>query len=254
MAPKSAILGARILWAFSAAYRTYAVPAYLAMADQMQQYYLQHFLDMGYGGVYWQITPDGDIFDATKQSYATAFGIYALSEHFRVTGNQQSLDGARMLFRTLQDKVLDRANGGYREVLSRDYSTANVKGVDGRMTATKTMNTHIHILEAFTNLYKVWPDAEVRQALESLIAILEHKLYDPQTGHLVLFCNDTWDVLEHVDSYGHDIETSWLLTEAAEVLDDEAVLGSVAPDAAFLQPEAAGLDSGRCTGNPIHGR
>lgn len=223
-APKSAILGARILWAFSAAYRTYAVPAYLEMANQMQQYYLQNFIDKRFGGVYWQITPDGGILDDTKQSYATAFGIYALSEHFRVTGNTASLDAARSLFRTLQDKVQDHERGGYREVLSRNYTNANVKGVDGRMTATKTMNTHIHILEAYTNLYKVWPDAEVRAALESLIEILEHMLYDPKTGHLVLFCNDAWDCLEHVDSYGHDIETSWLLTEAAEALGDEEVL------------------------------
>lgn len=237
-APKSAILGARILWTFSEAYRIYGIPAYREMADRMQQYYLQHFIDQRYGGVYWEVTPDGGIKDDTKQSYAAAFGIYALSEHFRATGDLSSLKGAKQLFRTMQDKVLDAANGGYREVASRNYSADKIKGVDGRLTATKTMNTHIHILEAYTNLYKAWPNAEVREALLSLIGILENQLFDAKTGHLVLFCDDAWQVLEHVDSYGHDIETSWLLVEAAEALGDEALLARIKKQAVSMADAA----------------
>lgn len=237
-APKSAILGARILWAFSSAYRLYGIPAYRDMADRMQQYYLQHIIDSRYGGVFWQVTPDGGIADDTKQSYAAAFGIYALSEHFRATGTLASLEAAQNLYRTLETKVRDPKQGGYREVLSRDYSNAHVKGVDGRMTATKTMNTHIHILEAYTNLYKVWPVAEVRESLAALIEILEHRLYDVKTGHLILFCDDDWQSLEQVDSYGHDIETSWLLVEAAEALGDADVLARVKKQAVRMAEAA----------------
>lgn len=237
-APKSAILGARILWTFSSAYRLYGIAEYKQLADRVQQYYLQHFIDPRYGGPYWTITPEGGIHDATKQTYATAFGIYALSEHFRSTGCEQSLNAAQTLFETLENHVHDHERGGYREVFSRNYSSANVKGIDGRLGPSKTMNTHIHVLEAYTNLYKVWPDARVKACLEELISILESHLYDSKTGHLILFCNDDWQNLEPVDSYGHDIETSWLLCEAAEALGDETVLARVKQQAVRMSDAA----------------
>ena len=226
-APKSAILGARILWTFSAAYRVYGLESYRQLADRVQAYYLQYLIDKRYGGAYWTVTPDGGILDATKQTYATAFGIYALSEHFRATGNVQSLDAARSLFRLLEDKVHDHDKGGYREVFARDYAKPLKEGVDGREGPSKTMNTHIHLLEAYTNLYRVWPNDELEACLYELIGILESKLYDAKTGHLILFCDDDWKSLEPVDSYGHDIETAWLLAEAAEVLGDEATSASI---------------------------
>ncbi|MBQ0058337.1 MAG: AGE family epimerase/isomerase, partial [Bacteroidales bacterium] len=237
-APKSAILGARILWAFSSAYRLYGVTDYREMADMVQQYYLKHIVDHRYGGVYWTVTPDGGIDDATKQTYAAAFGIYALSEHFRATGNRESLDGAKSLFRTLETKVHDHVRGGYREVHTRDYSGTNVKGIDGRVGPSKTMNTHIHILEAYTNLYRVWPNDELKKCLAELLDILSTHLYDSTTGHLILYCDDEWKSLEHVDSYGHDIETSWLMTEAAEVMGDENVLARVRQQAVRMADAA----------------
>lgn len=242
LCPKSAILGARILWTFSSAYRLYGVDEYKQLADRIQQYYLHQFVDKRFGGVFWTISPDGGIHDATKQTYATAFGIYALSEHFRATGSTESLMAAQSLFRTLEEKVHDHAKGGYREVFSRDYTEANIKGIDGRLGPSKTMNTHIHLLEAYTNLYKVWPDPSVKDCLSELISILETHLYDSKTGHLILFCDDDWQNLEPVDSYGHDIETSWLLTEAAEALGDEAILSRVRKQA--LQMTDAALASG----------
>lgn len=163
--PKSAILGARILWTFSSAYRLYGVDEYRQLADRIQQYYLQNFIDKRYGGVYWTITPDGGLQDPTKQTYAAAFGIYALSEHFRATGSKESLVTAQSLFKALEEKVHDHERGGYREVFSRDYSIANLTGIDGRLGPSKTMNTHIHVLEAYTNLYKVWQDPQVKACL-----------------------------------------------------------------------------------------
>jgi len=112
-------------------------------------------------------------------------------------------------------------------VLARNFGKTNSKGVDGRIGPTKTMNTHIHVLEAYTTLYKVWPDASLRDCLQELIGILENKLYSPKTGHLLLFCDEDWNVLEEVDSYGHDIETSWLLCEAAQALGDDAITARI---------------------------
>lgn len=228
-APKGAVLGARILWTFSAAYRNYSIAAHKDYADKIQQFYIQHFIDKRYGGVFWTLNPEGAMLDGTKQTYAAAFGIYGLSEHFRATGNKQSLEAAISLYRTLNEKVKDKQNGGYREVFTRDYSSTVANGVDDHAGATKTMNTHIHLLEAFTNLYKVWHDKQLENDIRDLITILSSsdRLYNPQTGHLRLFCNDAWQELDKVDSYGHDIETSWLLYEAAEALGDKALLQTV---------------------------
>lgn len=225
--PKSAILGARILWTFSTAYRTYGLPKHKRLADMVQQYYLKNFIDPKYGGVYYLLKPKGKPADDSKQTYACAYAIYGLSEHYRASGDTTSLNAAKALFRTLEDKVHDKANGGYREAYTRNYKNIVAEGVDAKTGPTKTMNTHIHILEAYTNLYKVWPDNEMKACLQELIEILETKLYNQQTAHLILFCDDNWNALYPTDSYGHDIETSWLLTEAAEALGDKDILSRI---------------------------
>ncbi|MCR4825226.1 MAG: AGE family epimerase/isomerase [Bacteroidales bacterium] len=226
-ADKGAILNARILWTFSRAFRTYGLESYRERADRAAAYFKQHFIDPKYGGVYWTLDPEGKVKDATKQTYATAFGIYGLSEHFRATGDLSSLEAARTLFRYIQDRTLDRTGRGYFEVLARDGSRTGAEGVDGQTGATKTMNTHIHLLEACTNLYLAWPDPEVKTALTDLLDLLQTKLYHAQTHHLILFCNDSWKTIGAVDSFGHDIETSWLLYEAAEALGDPQRLAAV---------------------------
>ena len=233
-APKGAILGARLLWTFSSAYRLYHQTAYREMADRMQQYFVKHFIDPRHGGVYWTVTPDGGIDDDTKQAYAHAFAIYGLTEHFRATGNCESLKAAQDIFHTLEAKVHDHAKGGYREVFTRDFSSKGKKGVDGHPQTTKTMNSHIHLLEAYTLLYRVWPDATLRSSLLELIEILESKLYNPKTGHLILYCDDDWNVLEPVDSYGHDIETAWLLCEAAQATGDTSIIKRIKKQALHM--------------------
>ena len=225
--PRGAIMGARILWTFSSAYRTYGFPEYRDMADRMQQYFISRFIDPRHGGVYWTVDADGHPNDDVKQTYAAAYAIYGLSEHFRATGSRPSLDAAINIYRTLEDKVRDHERGGYIEAFARDYGNRVTRGVDGHSGPSKTMNTHIHVLEAYTNLYRAWPDPTLASDIRSLIDILGSKLYDPDSGHLILFCDDDWNEMEHVDSYGHDIETSWLLTEAAEALGDEDLIRTV---------------------------
>lgn len=242
---KGAILNARILWTFSRAFRTYGLEVYRETADRAADYYKARFLDPKYGGVFWSVDSEGAPRDATKQTYAAAFGIYGLSEHFRATGDEGSLDAARALFRILQDKVHDPVRGGYFEVFARDWARTEAKGIDGHAGATKTMNTHIHVMEAFTNLYAAWPDPELRDAILELLQILQTRLYNLQTHHLILYCDDGWNALGQVDSFGHDIETAWLLCEAAEAVGDAELLSAIRRQAVDMVDTALaeGLDA-----------
>lgn len=221
---KGSILNARILWTFATAYRLYGLESYRAMADRAARYFMDHFIDPKYGGVYWTVNAEGAVSDATKQTYASAFGIYGLSEYFRATGERESLDKAISIYQTLEKNVHDKQKEGFREVYNRDYSQMGGEGVDGDRGATKTMNTHIHVMEALTNLYRVWPNEGLKKNIVELIGILGDRLYSPETRHLILFCKDDWTALERVDSYGHDIETAWLLCEAAEVIGEESLI------------------------------
>ncbi|MCR4764964.1 MAG: AGE family epimerase/isomerase, partial [Bacteroidaceae bacterium] len=223
-AEKGSILNARILWTFSKAYGKFGYERYRQAADRAAAYVIQHFIDTKYGGVYWSLDSEGRMKDGTKQTYALAFTIYGLAEHFRVTGDKKSLDAALSLYQTLETKVHDHQQLGYIENFQRDYTRTQTKGVDGMAGATKTMNTHIHLLEAYTTLYQVWPDEGLKANLKELLGILSDKLYDARRGHLILFCDDDWHPMGEVDSFGHDIETSWLICEAANAVGEEALI------------------------------
>ena len=223
-APRGAVMNARTLWTFSKAYGKYGLPEYKEAADRLARYIIDHFIDPKFGGVYWSLTPDGFPKDPTKQSYATAFAIYGLAEHFRVTGSACSLEAAKALYGTLEEKVHDKAGKGYIESFPRNYVRAEIKGVDGKVGAAKTMNTHIHILEAYTTLYQVWPSEELKANLVELLGLLQDKLYSPADKQIIPFCDDNWTSMGLAESYGHTIETSWLMCEAAEVVADPALL------------------------------
>lgn len=219
-APKGGVLNARILWTFSAAYRLFKDPAYKALADRAQQYFLTYFIDPQYGGTYWSLNADGTPKDTDKQTYGLSYAIYGLSEHYRATGSSESLEKAMDLFHTLETRVADPVYGGYIESFTRDWQKPSKYGYDGKGIAPKTMNTHLHVLEAYTALCRVNPQPEVRQALEKLIDLAMYKIVDVTTWHENLYFTKDWKSLENIRSYGHDIEFSWLLTEAADVLKD----------------------------------
>ncbi|NLZ95820.1 MAG: N-acylglucosamine 2-epimerase, partial [Bacteroidales bacterium] len=214
-ADKGCVLNARILWTFSIAYQVFKNPQYLNLANRAQQYLIDHFIDKEMGGVYWTLDSRGIPKDKDKQTYGIAFAIYGLSEHYRATQSQKSLDEAIALYYCLENIAFDSENGGYIESFTKDWQKPNRYGYDGDGIASKTMNTHIHVLEAYTNLYQVWKDEGLRKQLSALLNVLIEKVYNPSSHHLMLYFNDAWESLEDIDSYGHDIETAWLINETA---------------------------------------
>lgn len=229
-AERGAILNARILWAFSAAYRVLGKPEYLDTATRARDYFLRHFIDNEFGGVYWSVDADGNPIDTKKQSYAIGFAIYGFSEYARATGDKQSLEMAIRLFNDLERHCYDPANGGYHEALTCDWQPiADMRLSNKDENADKTMNTHLHILEPYTNLYRVWHDNKLRQRLVELLDIFTERLMNRRTHHFDLFFDGQWNGKRNIESYGHDIEASWLMTETLHVLDDRALIDKVMP-------------------------
>ncbi|MDR3576167.1 MAG: AGE family epimerase/isomerase [Anaerolineaceae bacterium] len=217
-APRSAILTARILWTFSAAYRFESRPEYLAMAQYAYSYLSQKFIDGRHGGVYWTIDAEGQPLQDRKHSYAQAFAIYGLSEYYHACADLAALRMAQNLFELVDHFVYEPVYGGYLEGRARDWSpTADMRLSEKETDAQKSMNTLLHLLEAFTNLYKVWPDRHLRKRIIELTNIFLDDIIDPSRQHLQLLFDDGWNSLVNIVSYGHDIEASWLLLESAEV-------------------------------------
>jgi mannobiose 2-epimerase len=223
-APKGGILNARILWTFSAAHRVLGGAAYLETATRAADYFRAHFLDREYGGVRWMVGSTGNPTDERKHVYAQAFAIYAFAEHHRTTGEGRSLEDAIELYRLIEEHALDRVHGGYREAFSREWVPLDdVRLSEEDAAEPKSMNTHLHVLEAYSNLYRVWPDAQLRRRIETLVELFAGTIIPPDSRHVVSFFDEDWTPKSDVVSYGHDIETSWLLLEAADLLGDERV-------------------------------
>ena len=228
--PKGAILNARILWTFSAAYRLLKKPEYLATATRAKRYLLDFFYDKQFGGIYWSVDCEGNPLDTKKQIYALGFAIYGLSEYARATGDEEALEYAIRLFEVIEKYSFDAEKNGYVEALTRDWQPiADMRLSDKDENEKKTMNTHLHILEPYANLYRIWKDGRLKTQLKNLIKLFVTKILDTQTYHLNLFFEDDWTNKYHLISYGHDIEASWLIHEAALVLGDETVLKQIEP-------------------------
>lgn len=226
--PKGGVLNARILWTFSAAYRYDRQHEWLQLADRAYDYLKTCFRDKEYGGIYWSVTAGGKPLEDRKQVYGQAFGIYALSEYYKCNDNKEVLEWAIALYRLLEEHSYDPVYGGYHDAFSREWGLI----ADTRLSAkddnaAKTMNTHLHVLEAYTNLYRVWPDKGLRRQLYYLVKIFIEKIIDKKSYHQVLFFNSQWQPQSAVISYGHDIEAAWLLLEAATVLADSELVHQV---------------------------
>lgn len=228
-AERGSVLNARILWTFSAAYRVMGYREYAEAACWALPYFLDHFLDADAGGVFWCLNASGQPTDDKKQLYAQAFAIYGLSEMAFALGNQNARDAAIALFHLVEKYYRDSSYGGYTEALARDFSPLKDMSLSEKdINASKTMNSHLHLMEAYAALFRIWPDPELEDSLRALIQILGERMTG-EDGHLHLYFDRDWTVLPGEVSCGHDIEASWLLMEAAFILGDPVLTSSLRP-------------------------
>jgi mannobiose 2-epimerase len=233
--PRSAILCARILWTYAAAHRRLGAAEYLVIAEWAYDYLTRVFWDQDYGGLSWDVDRCGVPVTDRKHHYAQAFGIYGLAEYYRATREPQSLALAQELFHLLEEHAFDPVHQGYTEGSSRQWrALADMRLSDRDLNCRKTMNTMLHILEAYTNLMRVWDDAHLRAQQRSLVGAFQHRIFDHQTGHFKLFFDNQWWSLSGNVSYGHDIEGSWLLWEAAEAQGDASLKAQLRESAVRL--------------------
>ena len=224
-ANKGVVLNARILWTFSAAYRQLRTPELKKNADRAFRYLINHFWDKDKKGLIWEVNYLGEPANTRKQAYAQGFGVYALSEYFLATQNKESLKYAKKLYEILEEKFQDLHYGGYIEALNKDWT----KLKDFRLSSKdenlpKSMNTHLHILEPYTNLYQVWPAAKLKRSILNLFELFEARIIHKQTGHLSLFFEMDWQNKSNTISFGHNIEAAWLLHEAAKTIGDHSII------------------------------
>ena len=224
-APKGAVLNSRILWAFSAGYEITENPDHLHLARIAYQYLRSNFIDNEHGGIHWTLDARGRPLDTKKQIYALAFGIYACSAYYRISHTEAARDKAIALYRQIERYAFDPVNGGYLEAFSRDWQFIDDLRLSPKdANEKKTMNTHLHLLEAYTSLVRIWPDALLKQQLLGLVHNFNEHIIDHRNGHLSLFFGEKWDKKSPVRSFGHDIEAAWLLSEAAASIGDAALL------------------------------
>ena len=279
-AEKGAILNARILWSFSAAYRVLQKEEYLEAATRAKDYLIEHFIDPEYGGVYWSVDYQGNPLDTKKQFYAIGFAIYGLSEYARATGDREALEYALDLYDCIEEHALDREHNGYIEACTREWGEiADMRLSELDANYPKSQNTHLHIIEPYTNLLRCLKEMQAQEtcdyvpaigsvlpvgisvpketimaveaSVRNLIDIFTDKILNPETNHLDLFFDMDWTRgAGHLESYGHDIECSWLMHEAALVLGDENVLEKVE---SVVQKVAKASEKGlRPDGSMIH--
>ena len=279
-AEKGAILNARILWAFSAAYRVLGNPEYLEAAKRAYEYLIEHFIDEEYGGVYWSVDYLGRPLDTKKQFYAIGFAIYGLSEYVRATRDREALECALQLYDCIEEHAFDGEHNGYIEACTREWGEiADMRLSELDANYPKSQNTHLHIIEPYTNLLRCLKELHAQEScdyvpvlgsvlpigvtipmedifnveasLRNLIDIFTDKILNPETHHLDLFFEMDWTRgAGRLESYGHDIECSWLLHEASLVLGDKAVLAKVEP---IVREVAKASEKGlRPDGSMIH--
>ena len=241
MADKGCILNSRILWFFSNAYMMYQEPAYLKAAKHAYDFLIKYAYDSEYGGIYWSLTYDGQIADSTKHTYNQAFAVYALSSYYDITKDLKALNLAYELVDVIENACSD--SNGYLEAFTRDFKPgSNEKLSENGVLAGRTMNTLLHVLEAYTELYRVDHKSEnshfIEKRLLEILQIFEEKMYNPKKKRQEVFFDLEYHSLIDLHSYGHDIEASWLIDRALEVLDKKEVSDRFAP---ILEAMVAGV-------------
>lgn len=221
-ADKGSIALSRFLWSFSAAYRITKDKDYLNSAHHAYHFLMNKMMDPEYDGVYWSVDYQGNPTDTRKHVYAQSFAVYALSEYYRVTQNEEALSTAVRLYHLIEKIGYFPERTAYGEEFNREWvEQSNEQLSENGVIADITMNTHLHVLEAYTNLYRIYPVAALKERIVNLLTIFYEKIYDPSTHYLGVFFDKSWNRLLDLTSYGHDIEASWLLDEAIKVIELE---------------------------------
>ena len=227
-AVKGCILNSRILWFFSNAYLLLGGDDLLEEADHAWEFLRDCCVDKENGGVYWSLTYDGKPEDTTKHTYNQAFAVYALSSYYDASGNEEARKLAEELYRLIETKCRDAY--GYLEAFNvRFEPEVNDKLSENGVLAEKTMNTLLHVLEAYTELYRVTKEKEVGDRLRFLLDLFAEKVYNREQGRQEVFFDRRWNSLIDLYSYGHDIESAWLVDRALDVLEDEACREKLGP-------------------------
>ncbi len=219
---KGCILNSRILWFFSNAYMTLKDKTLLAEADHAYKFMRDCCEDKDFGGVFWSVSYDGKPLDTTKHIYNQAFAIYALSSYYAASNDGGALEFAMDLFEKIETIGTD--SYGYLESFNRKWELEdNDKLSENGLLADKTMNTLLHVLEAYTELYRVNKDEKVKAALVKILDAFRNHVYNEKTNRLEVFFDEKMNTISDLYSYGHDIEASWLLDRACTVLSDEKI-------------------------------
>ena len=218
-ADKGVILQSRILWFFSELAMLTQKKSHTAAAKHAFRFITEHCFDDVFGGVYWSVTHDGKPSDTTKHTYAQSFALYALTSYYALSRDEKALALSEQLFELIESKCRD--NGGYLESFGRDWKISpNDKLSENNVIAERTMNTLLHVFEAYANLYRYHPEpsAAVSEAMTRILETFIGKVYSPEKRRLEVFFNRTYRSLVDLQSYGHDIETSWLLDDGCRML------------------------------------
>ena len=224
-AEKGSVLNARILWSFSASYQVTKNEEHKKLATRAFDFLSQYFYDAEFGGLFWSINADKTPKDTKNQIYALAFAIYGLTEYYVISKDEKALEIAINLYLQIQRHSYDPVNGGYLEAFTREWKPiADLRLSQKDANEKKTMNTHLHIVEAYANLFKVWKDKKLQNVIVELLETIEKHFINTETGHLRLFFNEEWIEKPDVISYGHDIEAAWLLFQCAEISEDKTLI------------------------------
>lgn len=247
--PWGLVLNARILWTFAAAHDRRPEALFHDRAEVALEWIRDRFWDAQHGGAFWHLDGAGRVRNDTKQIYGQAFAVYAMTQYHLAFYAPEILEQARSLYRLVDRHARDARHGGYFEAFTRDWSGRAGSLVGGQeLGAAKSMNTNLHVLEAWTTLYQAWPEPELASRLRELLGLFLEKILNRRTGHLEHYFAEDWRVLSDSYTYGHDIEASWLICEAAETLGDSELRkraeAAAVQMAAAVESEGLGPDGG----------